>query len=55
MTLALNAKTFGRSYLRMEDYLCYGAALLDSIAKVEERSDVLTPFDPMPVNWHGPL
>lgn len=49
MRIANNAKTFGQSYLRLEDYFCYTAALLKSIARVESNSDVLEPFDPIQV------
>lgn len=45
--IAKNAKHFGQSYLRLEDYFCYHATLLKSISELFEGSDALIPFDPM--------
>lgn len=44
--IAENARTFARSYLRMEDYYCFAAAALDAAAVAQKGSDALKPFSP---------
>ena len=44
-TLASNAKVFGESYLRLEDYLCYDAAILEEFGNVLKGSNALKPFN----------
>lgn len=43
--IARNGYNFGRSYLRLEDYLCYTATALESLGKLLHGSDVLEPFN----------
>ena len=40
--LATNARNFGTSYLRVEDYLCYAGAALSLLADLEQGSDVIS-------------
>jgi hypothetical protein len=47
--LAKNARIFGLSYLRLEDFLCYDAHLLQTIASTMENSDATIPFDPVEI------
>lgn len=47
--IALNAHNFAQSYLRLEDFYCYTARALYSIASVEEAS-ALEPFNALPVH-----
>ena len=43
--IAVNAKNFGKSYLRMEDYFCYTATFLKTFSEIAQNSsDALTPF-----------
>ena len=42
----MNGRNFGASYLRLEDYYCYGASALMAVARVAAPS-ALVPFDPM--------
>lgn len=42
--IAENARNFGQSFLRLEDYYCYAATSLATLAEVMEGSDVLEPF-----------
>ena len=44
--IAQNAENFGKSYLRLEDYFCYAADALHTIAEIENKSDVLVGFTP---------
>ena len=47
--LAINARNFGKSYLRMEDYYCYTAAALRLVADIEENTNLTQPFEqPIP-------
>ena len=39
--IAENGKNFGKSYLRMEDYLCYVGAALQLVARLEQGTDVI--------------
>jgi hypothetical protein len=48
--IAKNAANFGRSYLRIEDYVCYALAALQTIGELEMGSDVLSEFPPDIVN-----
>lgn len=43
--LAENARNFGRSYLRLEDYLCYAAHAMEAVAEVV-LPDALIPDEP---------
>ena len=45
--IALNARNFGRSYLRVEDYLCYVATAFNELSRLYNGSDALRPFDPV--------
>ena len=38
--LAENAKNFGKSFLRVEDYLCYAGAALTLVAHLEAGSNI---------------
>jgi len=44
--LALNAANFGKSYLRLEDYLCYAAKAMEVLANLQRGSDALEPTNP---------
>ena len=46
--IATNARNFGTSYLRLEDYYCYFAAALASFAGVEKGTGVTALFSPTP-------
>ena len=47
--IAINARNFGKSYLRMEDYYCYTAAALRLVADIEENTNLTQPYDqPIP-------
>lgn len=48
--IAENARAFGSSYLRLEDYFCYAAAALKTLSQIINGSDALTPFDPKKVH-----
>jgi len=57
--IAKNAKAFGDSYLRLEDYNCYIASLHEALGDIfshPKRSNALKPFDPvkmdMQKNWN---
>ena len=45
--LALNARTFALSHLRLEDLVCYAAAALSTMADVLDNSTSLEPFEPV--------
>lgn len=52
--IALNAKTFGESFLRLEDYFCYMATLLYKLGEYyhnvsKHNEDILIPFNAKPV------
>eukprot|EP01038_Epipyxis_sp_PR26KG_P008455 gene8455-11433_t len=47
--IAINARNFGRSYLRLEDQFCYALTALEQIALVMNNTDALAPFDPLRV------
>ena len=42
--LADNARHFGVSHLRMEDYFCYAGAAFSLLGDLEKGSEVLQPF-----------
>ena len=42
--LALNARNFGQSYLRLEDYYCYASSGLEAMGTVTTPS-ARTPFN----------
>ena len=50
--IAENARAFGDSFLRLEDYYCYMSSALSSIGNALNKSDVLVPYNPkmMPVS-----
>eukprot|EP01038_Epipyxis_sp_PR26KG_P005900 gene5900-8140_t len=48
--IAINARNFGRSYLRLEDQFCYVLTALEQIALVMNNTDALVPFDPLRVS-----
>ena len=46
--LAENARNFGKSYLRMEDYFCYTATVLKTFGEIAQNStDALSAFEPI--------
>ncbi len=45
--LAINAANFGKSYLRVEDYLCYAGTALSVLAGLEEDSDLFAERPPI--------
>ena len=44
--LAQNAANFGKSYLRLEDYLCYAAKAMEVLSQLQLGSDALEPTNP---------
>ena len=44
--LAMNAKVFADSYLRLEDYYCYPASALEILGNLMQNSDAMSPFQP---------
>ena len=42
--IVLNARNFGKSYLRIEDHFCYMAQALNEVGKLAHGSDVTKPF-----------
>ena len=49
--LAANAKAFGLSYLRIEDYFCYAASALEYVGRLENGTDATEAFDVMAVPY----
>lgn len=45
---AMNGWAFGKSYLRLEDYYCFTATVMDEISKVQKK-DALRPFNATPI------
>jgi hypothetical protein len=41
-----NARNFGNSYLRVEDYYCYGATALKTVSELTGKYDAHVPFHP---------
>ena len=41
--IAQNGRNFGKSYLRLEDYLCYAATALSELSRVTSKSDAIHP------------
>lgn len=50
--IQLNAQNFAKSYLRLEDYFCYMATALDSIAQIQKGTSALDPFSPRELVIH---
>ena len=48
--IALNAIAFGRSYLRLEDHLCYAAAQLEFVASLERQTNATISFSPVRID-----
>jgi hypothetical protein len=48
--LAINARNFGISHLRFEDYMCYEASALHAISNVTSTTDANIPFNPTKIN-----
>ena len=55
--LASNSRAFGESYLRLEDYLCHSAAILEGFGNALKDSDILQPFNAtkIPSNYFSGL
>lgn len=49
LQIARNARNFGRSYLRLEDHLCYVASAFEALAEMQNGTDVLKPWSPVKV------
>lgn len=47
--IAVNAKRFGESYLRLEDYYCYMARLMKELGDLYNGSDATQVFDAKPI------
>lgn len=45
--IAENGHNFGKSYLRLEDYLCYAATTMEALATVMANTTALEPFNPI--------
>lgn len=45
--IAVNARNFGISYLRLEDMACYVASALHQVHSILNTTDALEPFDPV--------
>lgn len=43
--IARNGRRFADSHLRLEDYFCYSVRALDELAKIQNGTDALEPFD----------
>lgn len=43
--IARNSRAFGQSHLRLEDFLCYNANLLQTLASIMNSTDAARPFD----------
>jgi hypothetical protein len=37
-------------YIRFEDYLCYGATVMESLAEVMSNTTALEAFNPIPIS-----
>jgi hypothetical protein len=42
--IASNARNFGKSYLRLEDYYCYIASALETVAAITKNTSAAVPF-----------
>jgi hypothetical protein len=51
--IASNARNFGRSYLRLEDHLCYAATQLEFVGKLAEGTDAAQGFSPVKIEYSG--
>lgn len=49
--LAINARNFGISHLRFEDYMCYVASSLYAISNITSSTDANIPFKPKKVDF----
>lgn len=49
--IAENARNFGKSYLRLEDYYCYAAAALNAVSRILNGSSALKPFNQSKINY----
>jgi hypothetical protein len=50
--IAANARNFGKSYLRYEDYLCYISSAIETIGSIENSTDVThDAFDPEKIKF----
>lgn len=47
--IAHNARIFGQSYLRLEDYFCYFINIIESISRVVNGTTALEPFNPIEI------
>ena len=48
--IAENGHNFGKSYLRLEDYLCYAATTVQAVADVLQGTTALQPFSPVKIS-----
>lgn len=48
-----NARIFGESYLRLEDYYCYIGRLLHTLGGIYNASDAIIPFDPIKIELNA--
>ena len=48
--IARNARAFGASHLRLEDYFCYNAKLMKTFASIMNDTDTVIPFHPKRMN-----
>ena len=47
--IAENGHNFGKSYLRLEDYLCYAATTIEAVAEVMKNTTALHGFSPIKI------
>ena len=48
--IAQNGYNFGKSYLRLEDYICYAATALQTVALLQNGSSALIPWTPVNIS-----
>jgi len=48
--IAQNGYNFGKSYLRLEDYICYAATALQTVALLQKGSSALIPWTPVNIS-----
>jgi hypothetical protein len=51
--IAANGHAFGKSYLRLEDYLCYMSTTMRLLSELQKKSDVLEAFTPGLIKSHA--
>jgi hypothetical protein len=51
--IAANGHAFGKSYLRLEDYLCYMSTMMRMLSELQKNSDVLEAFTPGLIPSHS--